>query len=132
MANGIMSALGAVYKGIVARLTRKGVNVGGTASYPRVEVHSVTEQEPLDKGGTVRSISCIIECMSEDKISNIMDMNEDNLTRLLGDALDLGSSWRLIGINPGQLQQITETTETNKILYRLLQNVTIYVERLTE
>lgn len=132
MANGFMSALGAVYKGLVARLTRKGVNVGGTASYPRVEVHSVTEQEPLDKGGIVRSISCIIECMSEDKISNIMDMNEDNLTRLLGDALDLGSSWRLIGINPGQLQQITETTETNKILYRLLQNVTIYVERLTE
>jgi hypothetical protein len=132
MANGFMSALGAVYKGLVARLTRKGVNVGGTASYPRVEVHSVTEQEPLDKGGIVRSISCIIECMSEDKISNIMDMNEDNLTRLLGDALDLGSSWRLIGINPGQLQQITETTDTNKILYRLLQNVTIYVERLTE
>ena len=132
MANGFMSALGAVYKGLVARLTRKGVNVGGTASYPRVEVHSVTEQEPLDKGGIVRSISCIIECMSEDKISNIMDMNEDNLTRLLGDALDLGSSWRLIGINPGQLQQITETTETNKILYRLLQNITVYVERLTE
>jgi hypothetical protein len=132
MANGFMRALGAVYKGLVARLTRKGVNVGGTASYPRVEVHSVTEQEPLDKGGIVRSISCIIECMSEDKISNIMDMNEDNLTRLLGDALDLGSSWRLIGINPGQLQQITETTDTNKILYRLLQNVTIYVERLTE
>lgn len=132
MANGFISALGAVYKGLVARLTRKGVNVGGTASYPRVEVHSVTEQEPLDKGGIVRSISCIIECMSEDKISNIMDMNEDNLTRLLGDALDLGSAWRLIGINPGQLQQITETTETNKILYRLLQNVTIYVERLTE
>ena len=132
MANGFMSALGAVYKGLVARLTRKGVNVGGTASYPRVEVHSVTEQEPLDKGGIVRSISCIIECMSEDKISTIMDMNEDNLTRLLGDALDLGSSWRLIGINPGQLQQITETTDTNKILYRLLQNVTIFVERLTE
>jgi hypothetical protein len=132
MANGIMSALSAVYRGIVAKLTRKGVNVGGTASYPRVEVHSVTESEPLDKGGNIKSITCIVECMSEDKIATVLDMHEDNLARLLGDALNLGDTWKIIDIMPGQLQQITESTETNKILYRLLQNLTIYVERITE
>lgn len=132
MANGIMSALNAVYRGIVAKLTRKGVNVGGTASYPRVEVHSVTESEPLDKGGNIKSITCIVECMSEDKIATVLDMHEDNLARLLGDALNLGDTWKIIDIMPGQLQQITESTETNKILYRLLQNLTIYVERITE
>lgn len=127
MANGIMSALGAVYKGIVARLTRKGVNVGGTASYPRVEVHSVTEQEPLDKGGTVRSISCIVESISEDRMAEVVGLNEGNLEQL-SMALNLGADWRIIGIQQGQLQQITETSETNKILYRLLQNITIYVQ----
>ena len=127
-----MSALNAVYRGIVAKLTRKGVNVGGTASYPRVEVHSVTESEPLDKGGNIKSITCIVECMSEDKIATVLDMHEDNLARLLGDALNLGDTWKIIDIMPGQLQQITESTETNKILYRLLQNLTIYVERITE
>lgn len=132
MANGIMSALGAVYKGLVARLTRKGVKVGGTASYPRVEVHSVTEQEPLDKGGTVRSISCIVESISEDRIADVVSMNEGNLGLLFHEALSLGEDWRIIGIQPGQLQQITETTETSKILYRLLQNITIYVQRITE
>lgn len=126
-----MSALGAVYKGIVARLTRKGVNVGGTASYPRVEVHSVTEQEPLDKGGTVRSISCIVESISEDRMAEVVGLNEGNLEQL-SMALNLGADWRIIGIQQGQLQQITETSETNKILYRLLQNITVYVERLTE
>lgn len=127
MANGIMSALGAVYKGIVARLTRKGVNVGGTASYPRVEVHSVTEQEPLDKGGTVRSISCIVESISEDRMAEVVELNEGNLEQL-SMALNLGADWRIIGIQQGQLQQITETSETNKILYRLLQNITVYVQ----
>lgn len=127
MANGIMSALGAVYKGIVARLTRKGVNVGGTASYPRVEVHSVTEQEPLDKGGTVRSISCIVESISEDRMAEVVGLNEGNLEQL-SMALNLGADWRIIGIQQGQLQQITETSETNKILYRLLQNITVYVQ----
>ena len=127
MANGIMSALGAVYKGIVARLTRKGVNVGGTASYPRVEVHSVTEQEPLDKGGTVRSISCIVESISEDRMAEVVGLNEGNLEQL-SMALNLGADWRIVGIQQGQLQQITETSETNKILYRLLQNITVYVQ----
>lgn len=128
---GFISALGAVYKGLVAGLTRKGVKVGGTASYPRIEVHSVTEQEPTDKGGTVRVISCIVESMSEDKIADVVSMNEGNLEQL-HKALSLGSDWRIIDVIPGQLQQITETTETNKLLYRLLQNVTVYVERLTE
>ena len=127
MANGIMSALGAVYKGIVARMTRKGVNVGGTASYPRVEVHSVIEQEPLDKGGTVRSISCIVESISEDRMAEVVGLNEGNLEQL-SMALNLGADWRIIGIQQGQLQQITETSETNKILYRLLQNITVYVQ----
>ena len=127
MANGIMSALGAVYKGIVARLTRKGVKVGGTASYPRVEVHSVIEQEPLDKGGTVRSISCIVESISEDRMAEVVGLNEGNLEQL-SMALNLGADWRIVGIQQGQLQQITETSETKKILYRLLQNITVYVQ----
>ena len=129
---GFISALGAVYKALVSGLTRKGVKVGGTASYPRVEVHSVVEQEPIDKGGIVHTITCIVESMNEDKMADVMQMNEGNLERLVAQALNLGESWRIIDIIPGQLQVLTESTETNKILYRLLQNITIYIERLTE
>lgn len=129
---GFISALGAVYKALISGLTRKGVKVGGTASYPRVEVHTVVEQEPIDKGGIVRTITCIVESMSEDKMADVMQMNEDNLERLVAQALNLGESWRIIDIIPGQLQELTESTETKKILYRLLQNITVYVERLTE
>ena len=129
MASKFMSALGSVYKGMVGRLTRKGVKIGGTASYPRVEVHSVVENEPQDKGGNIRIINCIIECMSEEKMSDVMQMNEDNLTLILSESLNVGAEWRVIGIQPGQLQQLTEASDTNAILYRLLQNMTIYVER---
>ena len=129
---GFISALGAVYKALVSVLTRKGVKVGGTASYPRVEVHSVVEPEPIDKDGIVRIITCIVESMSEDKMADVMQMNEGNLERLVAQALNLGESWRIIDIIPGQLQELTESTETNKILYRLLQNITVYVEQLTE
>lgn len=128
MSNRITSALGAVYKGLVARLTRKGVKVGGTASYPRVEVHSVVENEPLDKGGYVRVITCVVECMSEDRMADVMQMNDDNLGLILSDSLQLGAPWTIISVQRGQLQELTEKTETNKILYRLLQNVTVYVE----
>ena len=127
-----MSALGAVYKGMVGRLSRKGVKVGGTASYPRVEVHSVTESEAQDKGGDIRTITCIVECLSEERMSDVMAMNEDNLTLVLAEELNLGESWRVVGIQPGQLQEMTEVSETNAILYRLLQNMTVFVQRLNQ
>ena len=129
MANRIMSALSAVYKGLVGRLTRKGVKVGGTASYPRVEVHSVVEEAPMDKGGDLRTINCIVESISEERMSDVMQMNEDNLTLVLGQALQLQDEWQVVDIMPGQLQELTEVSETNAVLYRLLQNITVIVER---
>ena len=130
MASKFMSALGAVYKGMVGRLTRKGVKVGGTASYPRVEVHSVIESEAQDKAGDIRIVNCIVECISEERMSDVMQMNEDNLTLILGESLNVGAEWRVIGIQPGQLQELTEMSDTNAILYRLLQNITVFVQRL--
>ena len=129
MASKFMSALSAVYKGMVARLTRKGVAVGGTASYPRVEVHSIVESAPMDKAGCIRSITCIVESISEERMADVMQMNEDNLALILEDALRIEQPWRIVDIYPGQLQELTETSETNTILYRLLQNITVIVER---
>jgi hypothetical protein len=131
MASKSNSALGAVFKAMVGRLTRKGVRVGGTAAYPRVEVHSVTEGEAMDKGGNLRSISCIVESISEERMSEVMTMNEDNLTLVLAE-LGIDAPWRVVSVRPGQLQELTETSETNAILYRLLQNITIIVERTSK
>jgi hypothetical protein len=65
-------------------------------------------------------------------MQDVLDMNEENLKRMLGDSLNLGKDWYVFGIVAGQVQELTETTDTKAILYRLLQNVTIYVERITE
>ena len=128
---GIISALGAVYKALRSTLTRTGVNVGGTADYPRVEIHTITESAALDKAGSIKSISCIVECISDRRMQDVLEMNEENLKRMLGEAMQMDDHWHIFGIVAGQVQELTESTETKAILYRLLQNVTIYVERIT-
>jgi hypothetical protein len=125
----IFSALGAAFKGLHLSLSRKGVNVGGTADYPRVEIHSITESEWLDKGWLKR-ISCVVECISDRRIADVVEMNEENLLRMLERSIDLGSEWKIIGMVAGQAQELTETTDTKAIIYRLLQNMTVYVERI--
>lgn len=125
---GFFSALGNVYKAVRSALTRTGVYVGETAEYPRVEIHSITESEWLDKG-CLKSVSCIVECISDKRIADVIEMNAENLRRMLESQLNLDKGWKVVGVIPGQLQSLTETTETKEILYRLLQNVTIYVQR---
>ena len=127
----IFSALGAVFKGLRASLTRSGVNVGGTADYPRIEIHSITESEWLDKG-SIKRITAVVECISNKRMTDVLEMNEANLARILGDKLMLSEGWKVSGVVTGQAQELTETSDTNAIIYRLMQNVTIYVERLTE
>ena len=129
MSNGLFSAIGATYKALVARLTRKGVHVGGTGAYPRVEVHSVIENPPMDKGGSIKSLTCTVECISEDRLASVLQMNADNLDLLLKDSLQIDQPWHIIGIDAGLAQQLTETSDTNAIIYRLIQDLTIYVER---
>ena len=124
----IFSALGAVFKGLSASLTRSGVNVGGTADYPRIEIHSITESEWLDKG-SIKRITAIVECISNKRMTDVLEMNETNLARILGDKLMLSEGWKVSGVVTGQAQELTETSDTNSIIYRLMQNVTIYVER---
>ena len=132
MANkGIFSALGAVFKGLRSSLTRTGVNVGGTADYPRVEIHSITESEWMDKGWMKR-ITCVVECLSDKRIADVVEMNHENLSRMLEQSIALDNDWKVVGFVAGQAQELTETTDTKAIIYRLLQNMTIYVERLTE
>lgn len=128
---GIFSALGAVFKGLRSALTRTGVNVGGTADYPRVEIHSITESEWMDKGWHKR-ITCVVECLSDRRIADVIEMNSENLHRMLTESIALNDQWKIVGIVAGQAQELTETTDTKAIIYRLLQNMTIYVERITE
>lgn len=129
MSNGLFSAIGAIYKALVAKLTREGVHVGGTGAYPRVEVHSVIEAPALDKDGRIKSLSCTVECISDDRLAHALTMNADNLRLLLAESLKIDEPWHIIGIHAGVAQQLTETSETNSVVYRIIQDLTIYVER---
>lgn len=111
-----------------ATLSREGVTVGGTAGYPRVECHSFIENAPLDKDGSVRVLACTVESMSTVSPEDAARMNADNLERL-GSFEYQDSDFKVIGIVPTQLQDLTETSDPQKILHRVLQSIDIYVQQ---
>lgn len=123
------SAQGEVYKALRRQLLRDGIPVGETAGYPRIEIHSFTENSPADKDGMVRTLSCIVESMSVKSYGDAVQMNEYNLAKLMADGWGvIGEGFTVIGVTPDQLTELTETLETKEILYRQLQriNVTIW------
>lgn len=123
------SAYGPVYAAVVARLERPGVRVGRTAGYPRVEVHGITEGERLDKEGQLRQLSFTVESIGNASLAATTAMNEENVERLTS-GLALPEGWRCLGVVPDQLQDLTETADTAKIIYRLLQGFNAFVERV--
>lgn len=124
------SAYGPFYAAVVSRLERTGVRVGKTAGYPRVEVHSITEGERLDKEGQLRQLSFTVESIGNASLPATTQMNEDNIRLLTSEGFALPEGWRLVGIVPDQLQDLTETSDTTKIIYRLLQGFIAWVERV--
>lgn len=129
-----MSIFSSAYKAIVSGLhnllARTGVYVGEGASYPRVEVHTVTESERLDKGGDLRRLSLTIESISNVSMAECNTLLQDNLDLLADGGLDVTpDGFAVVGVIPTQLQDLTESSDTNKIIYRLLQQVDIIVQR---
>lgn len=123
------SAYDAVYSAVVAKLTRQGVIIGKTAFLPRIEVHTITEGQRMDKAGDVRQMELTVESISNASLAAAVTMNEKNLELLTKGALNLGTSWTCLGVVPVQLQDLTESSDSDKIIYRLLQEFTIYLEK---
>ena len=117
-----------IYTAVVERLTRDGVTIGRTSKVPRVEVHSIREQERLDKDGALRQINLTVESISNTSLSQATTMNEENLRLLTENDLEL-DGWACIGVLPVQLQDLTESSDTNKIIYRLLQELVVFLEK---
>lgn len=121
------SAQGEVYKALRKQLLRDSIPVGETAGYPRIEIHSFTENAPTDKDGMVRTLSCIVESMSVKSYGDAVTMNEGNLERLLEEGWGIDKGFTILGITPDQLTELTETLETQEILYRQLQRINVLI-----
>lgn len=124
-----VSAYRDLYAALAERLTRQGVHVGGTADYPRVEIHSIREQERLDKDGALRQITFTVESMSKTRLGEAVQMNEDNLRLLTEYDLEI-EGWECLGIVPVQLQDLSETSDSTKVLYRILQEFNVFLEKI--
>lgn len=126
------TAFSAVFRAFTGILRRDGVHIGETASYPRVELHSWTEGEPLEKDNHLREITLIVESMSTNSIAEAVKMAEDNLTMLLAENVITDGNFIVVGIIPTQLQQTSETIDTQNTLYRVMQSLSVYVEMIND
>ena len=131
-----------IAEALALALAREGVAVNGTTGYPRVELHTFIENPTTDKGEALRVLSCIVESMSNRSAEEAAQMNGYNLAALDGFRYDgdwsndfsgdfrLGRSFRCIGVVPTQLQELTETSDPQMIIYRVLQSIDIYVQQI--
>lgn len=122
------SAFSAIYKAFRSLLVRDGVHVGETSGYPRVELHSWTEGAPLDKGNSVRELTVVVESMSTTSMADAVEMDSENMARLLSDAGIVSGGFEVFGIIQEQLQQINEVAEAQNTLYRLLRTYRVFVQ----
>jgi hypothetical protein len=122
------SAQGALYKALRKQLLRPGIPVGETAGYPRVEIHSFVENAPSDKDGCVKRLSCVVESMSTRSYGDAVEMNDENLGRLLDESWHaIGNGFEVLSMVPDQLTELTESLDTQDILYRQLQRINVII-----
>lgn len=123
--------LSSVFKALRAALARIGVHVGGTAAYPRIEIHSLVQSEPLEKSSSIFRIDCIVESVSDVKVADVIELAEGNEARIYEAAGIDPAGYTIIGYGRGQVRlfEEQETTEQNKVIYRLLQDMSIWVEK---
>lgn len=129
MADVYTSASTELFKWVVSTLTRQGVNVGGTAAYPRAEVSTLTENGPSDKDNSVRSSALVLESISDRSLGEAYDINATNLA-LLQDADDTLDNYRIVGVVEGTISTMEDMGEASLVLYRVINNLTIYVSEI--
>lgn len=129
-----VSALAQVYKAIRAKLVGSGAAVGGTANYPRIEIHSVVEDAPATKDNSLRSITANIECISDEKVADIVSLADTCIEQIFDEAGLPMDKWSLVGVVPGQIRMLDEESsqDSSMVFYRLLQDITVWVERKKE
>ena len=126
-----VSAIAEVFKALRAKLVSTGATVGGTANYPRIEIHSVVESAPQTKDNSLRFVTATIECISDEKVADIVSLLDSSTEQIFDKAGLVVADWEVIGIIPGQIRMFDEESsqDASKVIYRLLQDVTVWIDR---
>lgn len=115
-----------LFRHLTKALQRKGVSVGSTAGYPRAEISSINEQSSLDKAGEVRQISVVIDAMSNKSLGEALAISQRNLD-LIKEAEDTTDNFRILGVTESTAQTMEDMTETQAVLYRVINSLTFYL-----
>ena len=98
---------GALYRHLFAALKAEGLPVNSTADYPRVEIVSVTEGEPQDKSGMLRTVTVTIDSISAKSQMEAITLNERTVEAIQG------SDTNVLGITDGVDFTVIGAVETS-------------------
>lgn len=115
------------YQLIIAILTKAGLPIVSTATYPRIVLDGLQGEE-LDKGGNIYQISGTLHAISEDSYGEafaLMDLAKSALTT----ATDNAEGWKFLNVSMGAISAVTETSETANIINRLTVSITAIIEQ---
>lgn len=120
-----ISIQGKVFRFLRSKLIREGVFIGESAGYPRVELHTFTEGEPLDKDGQMRELTCQMESLSVQSYGEAVAMNEENLVRVISEDEEAFEDISISGVIFQQLTESIDSLDTNEVLYRQISSIKI-------
>lgn len=120
-----ISIQGKVFRFLRSKLIREGVFIGESAGYPRVELHTFTEGEPLDKDGQMRELTCQMESLSVQSYGEAVAMNEENLVRVISEDEETFEDISISGVIFQQLTESIDSLDTKEVLYRQVSSIKI-------
>ena len=124
--NKSIQACDELFRHLTRAMQRNGVFVGSTAGYPRAEIASINEQSGIDKGGEVRQILVSIDSMSNKSLGEALAISQRNLD-LIKEAEDTTDNFRILGVTESTAQTMEDMTETQAVLYRVINSLTFYL-----
>lgn len=131
------SASGALYRHLFGALKGAKLPVNSTADFPRIEISSIQEEQPLDKGGSVRQLLVTIEAMSAMSQKDAVEMGR-KAVKAIQDANDtfqgtLSGSFRVLGAFEQSVSMQEEqgmNTDTQLQLYRMIHQILFITEEI--
>lgn len=124
---------GPLYKRLYELLRDAGLSVNSTAGYPRVEISSVSEGEPVSKDGSVRTAQAVIDSLSSLSFGESADMdNEVNVA--VGNAEwpvavdDAPIPFEIFGATTMSCVVGEDYTDSQEHLYRYTRTIQFYLQ----
>ena len=117
----LFKAVVSIIKGMNPKWIDKGVK------YPKVDLHSWIENQPIDKESSVREISFIVEAYSNTSYDEAVTIADAVAQRLCNEPITVEGA-KVVSVVPDGSEEIEEQDNNNVVLYRQLNRLVVTIK----